>query len=187
MENRYFKDMDYKLLDERIVYKGKRLLVKEVHYYNPRKKQKVYREHVLAGEAALIMPITDDNEFIMIKETRTPVGKTILAFPAGMIEDGEKAEDGAIRELEEETGYRASKIKKLREVYPAVGYSNEKITIYLAENLTKTQTHFDETEDIEIVKVPIKEVVELLHSNEIKTSIETIALFHYIMCEMKSK
>lgn len=184
--SKYFENIDYQLLDKKIAYQGKRLTVEELNYYNPRKKQKVYREHVLAGEAVLIMPVTENDEFIMIKEPRTPIEKTILAFPAGMLEKDEDAELGAIRELEEETGYRANKMKKLREVYPAVGYSNEKITIYLAEDLVQTHTHFDETEDIEIVKIPVKKVIELLENNEIKTAVETVALFHYIIYEMKS-
>ena len=84
-----------------------------------------------AGEASVILPITDDNKVIMIQEPRTPIGKVILALPAGMIEDGEEADKAAIRELEEETGYLASNIELLREYHPSVGYSDEKIKIYL--------------------------------------------------------
>lgn len=127
------------------------------------------------------MPITEDNEFIMIKEPRTPIGKTVLAFPAGMIEKEENSKEAALRELEEVVGYKAKKIQKIREVYPAIGYSNEKITIYLASQLIKSHTHFDETEDIEIVKIKIEDAKEMLKNNEIKTSGEAIALFHYFM------
>lgn len=179
----YYEDIDYELLDEKTVYSGKRIVVEELHYYNPRKDEKVYREHVLAGDAAIIMPITENNELIMIREPRTPVGKTVLAFPAGMIEKGEKPEEGAIRELEEEVGYRANSIKQMRVLYPTVGYSDERTFIFLAKDLVKTQRHLDETEDIEIVKIPLSEAKEMLDKNEFITTSETVALLHYFMYE----
>lgn len=187
MNNKYFKDIDYKLLDKKVAYQGKRVTVEELHYYNPRHNEKVYREHIVAGDAAIIMPITENNELIMIQEPRTPIGKTILAFPAGMIEPGETPEEGAIRELEEETGYRASYIKKLREIYPEIGYSNEKMTIFLAKDFVKTETNLDETEDIEVVKVPLKEAKEMLDRNEFKTSSEIVALLHYFAYEQENE
>lgn len=187
MSNKYFDDIDYKLLDEKTAYRGKRIVVEELHYKNPRTNQIIYREHVLAGHAAIIMPMTDNNEFIMIKEPRTPIGKNVLAFPAGMIEEGEKPEDGAIRELEEETGYRAGKLKKLREVYPAIGYSNEQTIIFLATDLVKTQRHLDETEDIEVLKIPVEEVRKMLEDGEIQTSSETVGLLYYFMYEENNR
>ena len=179
----YYEKIDYELLDEKVAYKGKRITVKEMHYKNTRTNQIIYREHVLAGHAAVIIPETDNKEFIMIKEPRTQIGKTVIAFPAGMIEEGENEEQGAIRELEEETGYKAGTIKKLRVAYPAIGYSNEKVTIFLAKDLLKTHRHLDETEDIEVIKVPIKEAKEMLDQGIIKTSSEEIGLLHYFMYE----
>lgn len=183
MSSNYWSKIDYKLLDEKIAYRGKRIVVEELHYKNPRTGDIIYREHVLAGHAAIIMPILDNGNLIMIKEPRTPIGLNVLAFPAGMIEDGETPEEGAIRELEEETGYRAGFIKKLREVYPAIGYSNEKTIIYLAKDLVKTERHLDKTEDIEVVEIPIDEAKRMLESGEIRTSSETVALLHYCMYE----
>ncbi len=183
--NKYYEKIDYQLLNKKTAYKGKRLEVEELNYKNPRTNQTIYREHVLAGNAVVIIPETDNKEFIMIKEPRTPIGKTVLAFPAGMIEKGEQEEESAIRELEEETGYRAGKIKKIRDVYTAIGYSNEKVTIFLAKDLVKTHNHLDETEDIEVLKIPKKEVRKMLDNNEIKTSSEEIGLLHYFLYEDK--
>ena len=183
MSEKYYEPIDYELLDKKTAYKGKRITVEELHYENPRTNQIIYREHVLAGHAAVIIPETENNEFIMIKEPRTPIGKTVIAFPAGMIEEGENEEEGAIRELEEETGFRAGKMKKLREVYPAIGYSNEKVTIFLAKNLIKTHRHLDETEDIKVIKIPITEIKEMLDNGKIKTSSEEIGLLHYFLYE----
>lgn len=185
--SKYFKDIDYELLDRKTVYEGKRLTIEELNYYNPRKQEKLYREHVLAGDAVIIMPITNEGELVMILEPRTPISRTVLAFPAGMIEKGETAEQAAIRELEEETGYLAKDVKKMISVYPTIGYSNEKVTIVLAKNLEKTQMHLDETEDIEVVKISLKEAKEMLDRNEFETASENVALLHYFVYEHKEQ
>ena len=78
---------------------------------------------------------------------------------------------------------KARKIKKLRQVYPAMGYSNEKVVIFLAKDLIKTQRHLDEKEDIEIIEVPKEELKQMLDNGEFETSMELIGLLHYFMYE----
>ena len=158
---KYFKELDYKLLNKKMVYKGRRITVEELTYYNLRDNKKVHREHVLAGDAAIILAIDENNEVLMVQEPRTPIGKIILSLPAGMIEPGEKSEDGAIRELEEETGYRAKNIKLLRYEYPSIGYSNERSLIFLARDLEKTHRNLDDTEDIKVVKIKLDELKKI--------------------------
>ena len=187
MGNKCYEKMDYELLDKKTAYNGKRIVVEELHYKNPRTDEILYREHVLTGHAVIIIPETEDGKFIMIREPRTPVGLTVLAFPAGMIEKGENEEEGAIRELEEETGYRAKSIKKLKDVYTAIGYSNEKNTIFLAKDLIKTERHLDEKEDIEVVEILKQDVKQMLDNGKLETSIELVGLLHYFMYEDKNK
>lgn len=179
MSNKCFKEIEYKEISRKLAYKGKRVQVEELKYLNGDKV--IYREHVKAGDAVVILPITDDNKVIMIQETRTPIGKRILDIPAGMIEEGEEASRAAIRELEEETGYLASNIEFLREYHPSVGYSDEKIKVYLATNMKKTKQHLDEEEDIKVLEVSVEEIIEMLDKNEIITATATIALMHYLI------
>ena len=176
---KYFKDMDYEKLSEEEAFNGKRVKVKIERYYNKRDKKEIYREHIKAGNGAVIMPFLDDNTLIMIQEIRTPIGKSILAFPAGLIEEGEKPEDAAIRELEEETGYRAGKIEQITYEYPAVGYSDEKVYIFKAKDLKKTHRHLDPTEDIKVKKISIDELNQLYKNGEIHSSAELIAILSY--------
>ena len=183
MGNKYFKDIEYKQISKKLAYNGKRVKVEELEYLNGNKL--IYREHVKAGNASVILPITDDNKVIMIQEPRTPIGKVILALPAGMIEEGEEADKAAIRELEEETGYLASNIEFLREYHPSVGYSDEKIKIYLATNMKKTKQHLDDGEDINVVEVPFEDLIKMLDKNEIITASTTIALMHYLLYKKK--
>ena len=176
--NKFFKKLEYKELSRRQGYNGKRIQVDEIEYLDGNKV--IYREHVKAGEAVVILPITKDNKVIMIQEPRTPIGQVILALPAGIIEAGENPEDAAIRELEEETGYLTSNIQFLREYYTAVGYSNEKIKLYLATDFIKTKQRLDDSERINVIEVPLEELVEMLDKNEIITASTTIAILHYL-------
>ena len=183
MSNKYFKEVEYKEISRKLAYNGKRVQVEELEYLNGDKA--IYREHVKAGNASVILPITEDNKVIMIQEARTPIGKVILALPAGMIEEGEKASVAAIRELEEETGYLASDIELLREYYPSVGYSDEKISLYLATNMKKTKQRLDDEENIKVIEVALEELIEMLDKNEIITASTTIAVMHYLLYKKK--
>ena len=131
---KYFKDMDYEKISEEEAFNGRRVKVKIEKYYNKRDNKEVYREHIKAGNGAVIMPFLDEDTLIMIEEIRTPIGKSILAFPAGLIEAGEDPAEAAIRELEEETGYRAGEIEQIIYEYPAVGYSDEKVYIFIVSS-----------------------------------------------------
>ena len=116
----------------------------------------------------------------MIQEPRTPIETVILGLPAGMIEKGEEADKAAIRELEEETGYLAQSIEHLITYYPAEGYSDEKIEIYVAKNMKKTKQHLDPTEDIKVIELPMEEVIEMIDKGEFKTASTMIALMYYL-------
>ena len=177
---KFFKEMDYEKVREEEVFKGKRLNLKIEEYYNRRDDKLLYREHVKAGKAVVIMPFLTDDTLIMIEEVRTPIGKSILEFPAGMIEDGENPREAAIRELEEETGYRANCLEKVIHEYPAVGYSDEEIYIYRAKDLKKTKKNLDPTEDIKVHKITIEELKQLYEKGEICSSAELIALLSYL-------
>ncbi len=176
---KYFKDMDYEKISEEDVFNGKRLNLKIERYYNKRDNKEVYREHIKAGNGVLIMPFLDDNTLIMIEEVRTPIGKSILAFPAGLIEKDEKPEEAAIRELEEETGFRAAEVEPMLYEYPVVGYSDEILYLFKAKNLTKTHRHLDPTEDIKVHKISIDELKQLYKNGEIHSSAELIAILSY--------
>lgn len=102
--------MDYKLISQKKVYQGKRLSVEELYYDN--QGTKIYREHVLPGDAVVILPITEKEEVIMIQEPRTAIHQVVFGLPAGQLEAGENPEEGAKRELEEETRILCSSYQK---------------------------------------------------------------------------
>ena len=94
----------------------------------------------------------------MVKQYRPAVQLVTTEIPAGILEKGEDPKDAALRELEEETGYRAEKIEKICEFYSSPGITAGKFYLFYAENLKKTHQHLDEDEFLEVERVPLKDI-----------------------------
>lgn len=104
----------------------------------------------------MIAAVKDDGNMVMVKQFRKPAERVMLEVPAGKIDEGEmNPEKTALRELREETGYRASSIRLLTRMYPSVGYSEETLYIYLCTGLTAGEPDFDENEAIDIEEYSI--------------------------------
>lgn len=111
--------------------------------------------------AALIVPFLSVNKVVMVKQYRPVFGQYIYELPAGKLEGNEKPHICARREVIEETGYRASKITRIGEIYPVPGYSTEKIIFYKAEGLTQVPRNLDHDEIMDVCIMTKKEVKEL--------------------------
>lgn len=122
--------------------------------------------YVDISDAVIIIPVDDDGKFILVDQYRHAIRKNSLEFPAGMVEKGEDIEQTAIRELEEETGYKAGKVEFLGEYYPAAGTMNSKFYICLATELTKTKQNLDENEYLEVKKFTLDELKEMIFFTE---------------------
>ena len=135
-----------------------------------------YREIVEHNGGAVMAALTEDKKLIMVRQYRKPAGKVILEVPAGKIDPGEKPMDAAIRELKEETGYTASKVELLTEFYPSVGYSEEKLYLYLCTGLTPGETCFDENEAIDIEEIQLYKLFKMAMCGEIDDAKTLIAI-----------
>lgn len=175
----YIEDINYKILSKKEAYKGKRVSVDEIKYNDG--NQVVYREHVKAGNAVIIMAITEDDKVLMVREPRSAIGKIILGLPAGKLEQWEDVKEAALRELEEETGYKAHKIEFVKTWYTSCGYTDEKMYLFMAEKLEKTEQHLDFDEKIEVYKIPLKEFRNMIDNNEIITASTIIAGLQYFL------
>jgi ADP-ribose pyrophosphatase len=120
-------------------------------------------ERVGCRGVVAIVPVTNDGEVLLIRQFRPPVNKYVVEFPAGLNDKGETLEKAARRELLEETGYAAKEMIFLAEGPLSSGASAEILTAYLAKGLEfKGIGERDETEEIEVLRVPIDDMLQKL-------------------------
>ncbi len=131
------------------------------------------REWIDHPGAVCLIPILPDGKICLIRQFRCGPGEEFIEIPAGKLDAGEAPLDCAYRELEEETGYRTNKLTFLTNIYPAIGFSNEKMWMYLAENLVASTNNLDKDEFLELLPTPLDEALEWVWSGKI-TDVKTI-------------
>ena len=117
--------------------------------------------------SAVMMAVDSKNRVMLVRQYRLPADRYLWELPAGKTDDGETVAQAAKRELIEETGLRAKKWKKLASFFPSPGYVEEKMTIFLATELTEGDAQPMEDERIETRWFTKKEVLDLIASNKI--------------------
>ena len=129
---------------------------------------KAVREWIRHPGASAVIPLLPDNQIILVRQFRYPVGQVTLEVPAGKLDKvGEDPIECAKRELSEETGYTAGKFWKLTTIATTVGFSNEYIHLYAASDLTAGDLHPDSDEFINVVKIPLTAALQMVESGKI--------------------
>ena len=131
------------------------------------------REWINHHGAVCCIPILPDGEIALIKQYRYAIKKEMIELPAGKLDRNEIPEACALRELEEEIGYKAETLKLLTNIHPAIGFANENMWLYLAENLVKTELNLDSDEFLELLPTKLENAVEMVWSGKI-TDVKTI-------------
>jgi len=127
------------------------------------------REWIKHPGASAVVSLFPDGSTLLIRQFRYPPRRTFLEIPAGKIDKGGEApEEVAVRELEEETGWRAQRFTALGAFYPCIGYSDEVIHIYLAEGLAEGRQNLESHEFVEVVRMPLEEAVALARSGAVE-------------------
>ena len=142
---------------------------------------KATREVIAHNGGVGVIALTDENEVPMVSQYRIAAKSMMLEIPAGKLEKGEMPQASALRELEEEAGYKALSSEHLITIYPTVGYCSEKIYVYLVTDYEITETNLDENEFVEVVEVTIEEAVRMIQSGEIKDGKTICAIYQYLM------
>ncbi len=131
-------------------------------------KGRAYREIIEHNGAVAIVPVTSEGRVVMVKQYRYACGRTVLEIPAGKIDRGEDDPvSAAERELREETGYTAEKIKYLGRINPSVAYSEEVIYIYVATGLTPGEQDLDEDEAVEVTEMDFDVLYDMAAGGEL--------------------
>jgi ADP-ribose pyrophosphatase len=122
-------------------------------------------------DAAIIFPLTAGGEVVLVNQYRPPLETMELGLPAGLVEDGERPEEAARRELSEETGYTGGAWEPLGAVASSPSLKDNWAYLFLARSVEETvRPDPDEHELVEVVRVPVKEHLDLVHSGKIVSS-----------------
>jgi ADP-ribose pyrophosphatase len=165
--------MNFKLIKSNFLFKGKVFDVKvdEIEYNSGNKG---IREVAVHPGGAVVVAVKDDGKIIMVHQFRYPLQKKIFELPAGKLDNNEDPYNCAVRELEEETGYRAKKVEKLGQIYTTPGFCTEILHIYIAKELIHGEHNREEGEQgMEIFELSKQEIEEKIKTGEI-TDAKTI-------------
>jgi ADP-ribose pyrophosphatase len=140
------------------------------------------REYLTHPGAVAIVAILDDGRILLERQYRYPVAKVCMEIPAGKLDLGEDPLICAQRELQEETGYAASKWSYIRRIHPVISYSTEFIDIYLAEGLSKGERQLDDEEFLDVFAASLDELLGWVEEGaitDVKTTISAYWLDRY--------
>ena len=139
---------------------------------------------IVHNGAAAVVAVRDDGKILLVRQYRNPVERMTLEIPAGKRDSKEESTyDCIVRELEEETGYRADEITLLLRFTSAIAYSTEVIDIYLAKGLHYTEAHPDDDEFIDVEAFTTDELKKMIFDCEIMDSKTIAAVMAYIVKE----
>jgi len=158
------------------VYDGKYV---RLDIYNLKMKGvKAKREIIEHPAAAAILAFDENDKIILVRQHRFPLGN-ILEIPAGTVNKGEPPKRCALREFQEETGYKAKKMSHLMTYYPSVGYNTEAVHCFVASGLTKGKMKLDTDEFIVVKKMELNKLIKLIKLGKIIDSKTICAVMVY--------
>lgn len=136
-------------------------------------------DFIMHKGAAACVAVKKNGNLVMVRQYRNALERETIEIPAGGLNQGEDMRTAALRELEEETGYRAGKCSFLLSVRTTVAFCNERIDIYLAEDLEEGKQNLDEDEYLEIVEYPLCQLLDLIDQGVIQDSKTVSAILAY--------
>ena len=158
------------------IYSGKPVRLDE--YSLTIEGRKVRREIIDHPGAAAILAFDEKGRVILVRQHRFPHGY-ILEIPAGTLEKGESPKRCALREIQEETGYKAKGMTHLITYYPSVGYNTEKIHCFVASGLTPVKMKLDTDEFITVKKMELTKLLKMIRAGKIIDSKTICAVMIY--------
>ncbi|MCG3176047.1 MAG: ADP-ribose pyrophosphatase [Candidatus Omnitrophica bacterium] len=159
----------YRVVESRLIYKGHIIrLVKDRFVLDRAPGKIVTRELIDHPGAVVVLPFVSRDRILLLRQFRYASQGDLWEIPAGTLEPGEDTLVCAKRELEEETGHRASRWKLLTRFFCAPGISNEVMTLYAAGRLRPGRKDLDHDEFIEHVEMPLKDALKLARNGKVR-------------------
>lgn len=135
------------------------------------------REYIRHPGAVVVVAVLPDGRLIVERQFRYPLRRAFLELPAGKIDAGEDIAECARRELREETGYEAASWRHVGVMHPCIGYSDERIEIFVAQDLTHVGHARDDGEFLEVHSISVDEAERAVHDGRITDGKTICALF----------
>jgi len=126
--------------------------------------------------AAAVVPFDDDGNVLLVRQYRYATSGWLLEVPAGKLDPGENPDTCARREVEEETGHQPGRLTPLGWIWTTPGFTDEKIWLYRASELTATRQNLQEDEVLEVERVPFDDAIEMAVRGEINDGKSVCAL-----------
>lgn len=176
--------MPERTLSSEQIFNGRavKLRVETIQKPNGKKTIREIVEHV---DCVAVVALDEKDNVIMVRQFREAAGETLLEIPAGGIDPGEEPGDAVRRELQEEIGFLPLKIDKIGGFYSTPGYCTEYLYLYLARELKPGHLVAEDTESIEVVKVPLSKIPELITAGEIRDAKSIAGLLEVICLGLK--
>ncbi len=168
-------DFTEKTISTREIYNGRIIHVTEDTVLLPDGKT-AGRELVLHNGGVGVIAVDENGDVLIVEQYRKPYDEVIPEIPAGKLEPGEDPLSAGKRELSEETGYTAEEFVHIGNYYPTPGYCSEIIHLYLATNLSYTGQHLDPEEFVEVKRIPLAVLVDMVMDNKICDAKTAIAI-----------
>jgi 8-oxo-dGTP pyrophosphatase MutT (NUDIX family) len=168
--------MSWKKLSSRLVWENDWMGVYEDDVINPGGGRNLYGHIHFKNRAVAIVPLDDDGNTWLVGQDRYTLGEWSWELPMGGAPLDEDPLDAAKRELREETGLTATDWSELMRLHTSNSITNEVGVVFVARKLTQGRTEFEETEDLEIRKLPLAEAIAMARSGEITDAISVAAL-----------
>ena len=168
-------DFTEKTVSSKDIYRGRIIHVKEDIVALPG-GELAGRELVLHNGGVGVIAVDEDKNVLMVRQYRKPYDEMVLEVPAGKLEKGEDPKAAGLRELSEETGFSADKVEYIGKYYPTPGYCSEIISLYLAQDLSYTGQNLAPDEFVEVERIPLSTLVEMVMNNEIFDAKTAIAI-----------
>uniref|UniRef100_UPI004047A20C NUDIX domain-containing protein n=1 Tax=Roseivirga sp. TaxID=1964215 RepID=UPI004047A20C len=169
----------WKTLNGKLVYENQWIRVDEYNVINPSGGEGIYGKVSFKGRAVGILPIDDEMNTWLVGQFRYTLDEYSWEIPMGAVPFNETYEEGAKRELKEETGLDCQKLEFLCKIHTSNSVTDEVGMTYLATALSEGETEFDDTEDITVMKLPFTEALAMVMGGRITDSLSVAAILKY--------